>query len=209
MQCITFTPDGERIIAGGFTGVYCYSLNGELQYRITIDKGIVWRVLYLNDDSLVVGDSTGRVYFCDGVFGTIMNTFREHQADILAIATDSTQENVYATGVDAKICLFQRNNKGKWTYATGKRPAFHDIHAIAIYHDQYIISGGVDCRLTITNIKSYQTNMRNPFWFLSHHPVQEVIHYSPKTRILLVNESGSFLKLILLKNLHFYYPFNP
>lgn len=48
LQAVTFTPDGERIIVGGFTGIYCYDLKTfEMKYRIEIDSGIVWCLKYL------------------------------------------------------------------------------------------------------------------------------------------------------------------
>jgi hypothetical protein len=48
LQAVTFTPDGNRIIVGGFTGIYCYDVNTlEMKYRIEIDSGIVWCLKYL------------------------------------------------------------------------------------------------------------------------------------------------------------------
>ena len=36
----------------------------------------VWSCLFLNDNTVVVGDSLGRVIFYDGKLGALLNTFK-------------------------------------------------------------------------------------------------------------------------------------
>lgn len=66
------------------------------------------RLIVIRDDTLVAGDSSGRTIFCDGEFGTVSASFKQHVADVLSLATNADEDCVYSTGVDAKICLFQK-----------------------------------------------------------------------------------------------------
>lgn len=56
------------------------------------DDTLVWAVRLLADGTIVSGDSRGRTQFWDGTFGTLVQSFKHHEADVLAIAVSDDSE---------------------------------------------------------------------------------------------------------------------
>ena len=57
------------------------SETGRMTRQLTLPKEnqndvTVWSCLFLNDNTVVVGDSLGRVIFYDGKLGALLNTFK-------------------------------------------------------------------------------------------------------------------------------------
>ncbi len=52
-------------------------------------------------------DSLGRTQFWDTAFGTLMQGYRQHEADVLAVVVDPTLHIVYAAGIDNKVVQFR------------------------------------------------------------------------------------------------------
>lgn len=69
---------------------------------------LVWAVKILADGTLVSGDSWGRTQFWDGKFGTLLQSFKQHEADVLVLAVSDDSEVVYASGVDNKVIQIKR-----------------------------------------------------------------------------------------------------
>ena len=62
--------------------------------------------MVLLDGTMVSGDSKGTLQFWDGQHGTLLQTFSQHKADILATAASRDGSMVFATGIDVQVsCL--------------------------------------------------------------------------------------------------------
>ena len=60
-------------------------------------------------ENLVSGDSTGEVCVWDIQFGTLVKTFNQLKADVLALTCSG--DNLYASGVDSRVINLQLNGE--------------------------------------------------------------------------------------------------
>jgi U3 small nucleolar RNA-associated protein 4 len=106
---VAWHPSGRVLASAGTDGcIHLWSLDSSQEVlRITAGDGsgaaaaahaAVWALLVLRDGTVVSGDSGGNVQFWDGRFGTLLASFRQHQADVLALAASPDGEFVFAAG---------------------------------------------------------------------------------------------------------------
>lgn len=62
---------------------------------------LVWVVRILPDMTIVSGDSCGRTQFWDGKFGTLLQSFSQHEADVLTLAVTPDSSTIYV----GRMCL--------------------------------------------------------------------------------------------------------
>jgi len=118
-----------------------------------------------SDSSIVSGDALGNTQFWDGKTGTLISSFKSHQADILSLGTfslrshnkdglilithaavDKTEKVVFSSGVDNKVAMFrlvEQEGVPKWIYTSSVRSHTHDVNCLAIsHHKDLLVSGG-------------------------------------------------------------------
>lgn len=127
----------------------------------------VWSVLFLNDFTVVSGDSRGKTSFWNGKNGTLIDSYQSHKADILSIAVNEDQSIIYAAGIDPTIVHFQPVIKGarsRWIKSINRSVNTHDVHAIAVLHNiDKIVSVGVDANLIVDDFKKKSCSTYPPF----------------------------------------------
>uniref|UniRef100_A0A7S3UF98 Anaphase-promoting complex subunit 4 WD40 domain-containing protein n=1 Tax=Picocystis salinarum TaxID=88271 RepID=A0A7S3UF98_9CHLO len=138
---------------------------------ISLGDCCVWSLLLLDDGTIVSGDSNGTTSFWDPEFGTLLHEFNQHEGDVLCIAASTSGSSVFSSGIDSKICSFEKveHEPGscEWVYTDYKRTHTHDVHSLAIVADSIfdggaIVSGGND-----TQLFAYSADN-----FSSFHPVR-------------------------------------
>ena len=72
------------------------------------EKHDVWAVKVLPDGTMVSGDGGGSLQFWDAVHGVSLSSFKQHKADILCVAASPDGRQVFASGADNQIAVFQR-----------------------------------------------------------------------------------------------------
>lgn len=131
-------------------------LLGRESVCISLGDCCVWSLLLLDDGTIISGDSNGTTSFWDPQFGTLLHEFTQHEADILCIAASPSGSSVFSSGIDSKICSFERIEQEpgsfEWVYTGYKRTHSHDVHSLAVVHGSLfdgsaIISGGNDAQL--------------------------------------------------------------
>lgn len=55
----------------------------------------------------MAGDSSGATSFWDGNTGTLIASFREHEADVLTLDVSSDGNSAFSSGIDSKVTKFQ------------------------------------------------------------------------------------------------------
>ena len=120
-------------------------------------KSVIWDLKYL-DAFLVSADSQGRVQIWNSVHGTVFQTFKEHRADVLALAIDH-DHSIYSSGVDKKIVRIKKlADKNEWVKDGDVKIHTHDVRALDISSDGILASGGMDTRLVITQTKIFKAH---------------------------------------------------
>ena len=67
---------------------------------------VVWSVALLDDMTVVSGDSRGKTSFWNGRTGTLTDGYQTHRADVLAVAVNEAQTEVFSSGVDPVVFHF-------------------------------------------------------------------------------------------------------
>ena len=73
----------------------------------------VWATLVLADGTMVSGDSGGNVQIWDASHGTLITGFRQHKADVLALAASPEGDTLFASGADPQVAVFRRISAGR------------------------------------------------------------------------------------------------
>ena len=97
------------------------------------------------DETIVSGDSFGHTQFWDGKTGTLLQDFKQHHVDVLAVVKSVDEMMVFSSGVDSKVSLFQlletnESNSKKWVCTANQRKHSRDVKCLTILKN-YLISG--------------------------------------------------------------------
>ena len=146
--------------------------------RISTDKlreknTLIWAIHLTSDMTIISGDSLGQTQFWDGKMGTLLKSFKSHEADVLAVCVSEDEKSIYSSGIDSRIAEFKfetDENAGdiEWRMTRKLRSVNHDIRALSVtkFHDKCLIAGGVDPRVSIFRVDTGSFNGR----FLSTFP---------------------------------------
>ncbi|KAK2550404.1 U3 small nucleolar RNA-associated protein 4-like protein [Acropora cervicornis] len=97
---------------------------------------------------IVTGDSLGNTQFWDGKHGTLLQSFRAHMADVLAVCVNEEEDMVFSGGVDSKIVQFReitnKDGVSTWVKAGSERMFSQDVRCLATFsgNQKTLISGG-------------------------------------------------------------------
>ena len=102
-----------------------------------INDTIVWSLKVLSDHTLISGDSLGHVQFWDGYTGSLISSFSQHTADVVALEFNEKENIVFASGVDHKVVMLRLVENGssgqkQWKYCYAHRAHTHDVKCLAI-----------------------------------------------------------------------------
>ena len=118
------------------------------------NKNLIWSLFSINSNYLAAGTSNGKILICDVNFGVIYKDFHEHSADILAIASNnSNDENflMYFSGSDSLIIAIKYVKKNNmFIYLNKFRGQSHDINSL-VYLSNFnlLLSGGINTDICI------------------------------------------------------------
>lgn len=126
------------------------------------ESTLVWCVMYLPHQAQIVsGDSTGSIKFWDFAHSTLLQSFKVHEADVLTLACDLSNETVFTAGVDRKIYKFQlaeQHKQQRWTNVSNRLFHSNDIRSIATFESKnlnFLISAGVEKNIVISSLKNF------------------------------------------------------
>lgn len=169
----------------------------------------VWALKALADGTVVSADSLGHVQFWDGKTGTLLQSFEQNdkKADILALAINESENQIYASGIDPRIICIERSSVGigdappRWVMTHAQRPHSHDVKALVICNLQskwgskiardpaaVICSGGVDTKICSCPTKNFKS-CRPRIWF--PWPTQPSISVARQCRVLLMRREDT------------------
>lgn len=178
IMCLAFHPTGDFITTGSTDTIRVWDVkSGHVLQRITVGRNarntetIVWCIAITSDFTIVAGDSRGVVSFCDGKMGVITQSFESHRADVVCLVSHENENDIFVSGLDPTIGHFHRtsgsNPRGKqsntWVKSAPKFCHTHDVRALAVISD-FLISGGVDCTIVITNLTTKSTVKLPPIY---------------------------------------------
>ncbi len=195
---LAWHPSGEHMAVGGADSIIRkYDIkNGRCLLRITLDdfksrSTLVWDIKFLSDSTIVSADSLGKVQLWSGKHGTLIQSFHLHLADVLTLAVSAGEDEIYSSGVDAKIlCIHKAKSKGsKWVKSGEVRSHTHDVRALVLSSSGLLASGGVDTQLIVCPTESFDVDSCTRY-----HPFPDSSRFfsvAPKANVLMLQSSSS------------------
>merc|ERR1712168_104780 len=121
---------------------------------------MIWSLEVLRDMTIVIGNSIGHTQFWDGNMCTLLQSFKSHLADVLAVAVDDAGQSVYSTGIDSAVTEFklvkQEDGYPTWMKTRIVRASKHDVRALCICGPyNCLVSGGIDPRLIVHSLSPF------------------------------------------------------
>lgn len=163
----------EKLVSGcADARLRCWSAAGETRGRLMgtmrVDKSktestLVWSVIVLPQKRQIVsGDSTGSIKFWDLDNFTLLQSFKVHEADVLCLTSDFTEEKLFSAGVDRKIHQFDlitnKNKTSKWVHSFSRLLHSNDVRSMSIYESKgcnFLISGGAERSVVIQSVQQF------------------------------------------------------
>ncbi|KAI9598687.1 quinon protein alcohol dehydrogenase-like superfamily [Syncephalis fuscata] len=202
---MAWSKDGRYLVTGSAdSAIRKWDIStGRISLRMTVGKEgkvqtMVWAVLMLEDDTIVSGDSLGRVQLWNSEMGTVKFLLDYHKADVLCLAA---AENgvIYSSGVDRKINQYTRvntrqdtrressNNESstKWILASSNRPHSHDVRGLDVStlpSINSVVSGGIGVQLVVCRHSSFSTDRKQ---YLPLNPMTPLVDVSTERQWLL------------------------
>lgn len=159
--CCTFSaarPD--HVILGDSKGrlqVWDY-VTGKQIMKISVSgarvHSPVWAVAALADGSIATGDSIGYMQIWDGTFGTLLHSFKTHEAAVLALCAAGNGV-LFGSGADSNVVRLERAAAGgEWVVAGSSRPGLHDVNALELCGST-LVAAGLDGSLALFGLKTF------------------------------------------------------
>ncbi|CAG9561258.1 unnamed protein product [Danaus chrysippus] len=162
IMCCKFDKTGNTLVTGSVDTIRVWNVEmGYATCRISVNRRgketIVWSLAVLSDNTVVSGDSHGRLTFWDGNLGDQIEAYTTHKADILSIVVSDDERSLYCSGVDPVITNFVKvnNSAGKqtcarWVKNVQRNIHEHDVRAL-ILNGEKLLSVGADGYLTLSS----------------------------------------------------------
>lgn len=165
--------NGNSSLVGGCADgrIRIWSAAGQTKGRIMatmrVDKSktestLVWSICILpKKRQIVSGDSTGAIKFWDLDHHSLLQSFSIHDADVLSLVADISEEKVFTAGVDRKIhqfSLITSKTTSKWVHNCNRLLHSNDIRSMSIYESKgynFLVSGGVERSIVIQSVNSF------------------------------------------------------
>lgn len=153
--CLSWHPNNNVLVTGASDStVRVYNIkSGHCNLRITVEEfhsrnTLIWAIHITSNFTIVTGDSLGNTQFWDGLQGTLIQSFKGHLADVLAVCVNKEENMVFSGGVDSKIVQFRqitsKNGISTWVKAASQRMFSQDVRSLVTLegNQNLLLSGG-------------------------------------------------------------------
>lgn len=163
---LSWHPSGAQIAAGMMDMIRIFDTEtGRATHRLLVERGVgasksrevvVWSVAFLSDNTVVSGDSAGKVQIWDGLMGTLVRTHLVTKWDVLALAVSQDESSLIAGTSEGTVVQFQflsstvdrQDRDHEWIRTRTFKSHSHDVKALALT-DSAVVSGGMDTQLVV------------------------------------------------------------
>uniref|UniRef100_A0AAQ5WWX1 Anaphase-promoting complex subunit 4 WD40 domain-containing protein n=1 Tax=Amphiprion ocellaris TaxID=80972 RepID=A0AAQ5WWX1_AMPOC len=163
---LSWHPSGAQIAAGMMDMIRIFDTEtGRATHRLLVERGVgasksrevvVWSIAFLSNNTIVSGDSAGKVQIWDGLMGTLVRTHLVTKWDVLALAVSQDESSLIAGTSEGTIVQFQflsstvdrQDRDHEWVRTRTFKNHSHDVKALALT-DTAVVSGGMDTQLVV------------------------------------------------------------
>ena len=149
--CLTWGPNNQFLAIGTSNGLIkkIDVSSGSCELSISCEKipsCIIWDLVYVNS-AIVSADSLSRVQFWSAQHGTLLQSFKEHNLDVLSIAATPQGNIIFSTGVDQKIVCYKKiKETSEWIKNSQLKTHTHDVRAMDLSNTGLLATGGIDTK---------------------------------------------------------------
>nr|XP_057931377.1 U3 small nucleolar RNA-associated protein 4 homolog [Doryrhamphus excisus] len=162
---ISWHPSGTCLAAGMMDMIRIFDAEtGHSAHRMLVERGIgpkkvssgvvVWAVAFLSDNTIVSGDSEGKVQIWDGVTATLVQTHRVTAWDVLALSVTQDESSFIAGTTEGTVIQFQflscntDHQSKRWVRTRTFKNSSHDVKAL-VHTETAVVSGGMDTQVVV------------------------------------------------------------
>uniref|UniRef100_A0A8C7ZF61 UTP4 small subunit processome component n=1 Tax=Oryzias sinensis TaxID=183150 RepID=A0A8C7ZF61_9TELE len=161
---LSWHPSGAQIAAGMIDMIRIFDAEtGHATHRLLVERGVgttrntevvVWSVAFLSNDTVISGDSAGKVQIWDAVTGTLIRNHLITKWDVLGLAVSQDESSVIAGTSEGTVVQFQAlastmgQENNQWVRTRTFKNHTHDVRAL-VHTDTAVVSGGMDTQLVV------------------------------------------------------------
>lgn len=161
---VSWHPSGAKIAAGMMDMIRIFDAEtGHASHRLLVERGVgaaknrevvVWSLAFLSDNTVISGDSAGKVQIWDGVTGTLVRSHLITKWDVLALSVAHDESSLLAGTSEGTVVQFQflsssgEQQDKEWVRTRTFKNHSHDVRAL-VHTDTAVVSGGVDTQLVV------------------------------------------------------------
>ncbi|XP_072291813.1 U3 small nucleolar RNA-associated protein 4 homolog [Eucyclogobius newberryi] len=161
---VSWHPSGTKIAVGMMDMIRIFDFEtGHATHRLLVERGVgtaknrevvVWSLAFLSDNTVVSGDSAGKVQIWDGLTGTLVRSHVVTKWDVLSLSVAHDESSLIAGTSEGTVVQFQfllssgEQQYKEWVRTRTLKSHSHDVRALFLT-DTAIISGGMDTQLVV------------------------------------------------------------
>lgn len=161
---LSWHPSGTKVAAGMMDMIKIFDVeSGHATHRLLVERGVgaaknldvvVWSLAFLSNNTVISGDSAGKVQIWDGFTGTLMRTHLITKWDVLALSVAHDESSVIAGTSEGTVVQFQflpssvDQQDKEWVRTRTFKNHSHDVKALVLT-DTAVVSGGMDTQLVV------------------------------------------------------------
>lgn len=161
---VSWHPSGTKIAGGMMDMIRIFDVEtGHATHRMLVERSVgaaknrevvVWSLVFLSNNTIISGDSAGKVQIWDSVTGTLVRNHFITKWDVLALSVDQDESSLIAGTSEGTVVQFQflssseeRQDK-EWVRTRTFKNHTHDVRAL-VQTDTAVLSGGMDTQLVV------------------------------------------------------------
>ncbi|CAL8357813.1 unnamed protein product [Lota lota] len=161
---LSWHPSGTQIAAGTMDMIRVFNVDsGHATQRMMVDRAagatkkkevVVWGVVFLSDNTVISGDSAGKVQVWDSQMGTLIRTHLVTKWDVTALAVSQDESSLLAGTSEGSVVQFQfisaklDQPDKEWMRTRTLKSHSHDVRAL-VHTETAAVSGGNDTHLVV------------------------------------------------------------
>ncbi|CRL01996.1 CLUMA_CG015419, isoform A [Clunio marinus] len=193
--CCKFNNNGDKLASGSLDTVKIWNVqSGQVIHKMSTGRAesnqetIVWCVDFIDDNTVITGDSRGKVTFWDITLGAQIDYVHASNFDIMCLSISNDRKSFFCSGVEQILKKYtkvtvQRGGKDfdQWVRCAKRSKIHtHDILTMITLKNDLLVSGGVDGFLSFTTPDMKNFDRFGPFL---QHPF---VNISDENRLILL-----------------------
>ncbi|KRX02284.1 WD40-repeat-containing domain [Pseudocohnilembus persalinus] len=194
-RCLSVCFDNQKIDNSFFVSLSDGTIkkcnkNFQVQLNMRCEKKVfAWQLVHTQNDILIAGSNEGSIFFFETKFGTLIKSYKKHEADILQMKLHPFLPKLYCTGSDSKIIVYDVSSPQNISFLQEFRGQSHDIFALDFVNNNELVSGGYTTDLCFYELSDGAFQQKKHV--ISLQTLDQLIAYNSKLQLVTVQKPFS------------------